>query len=214
MQRCNECGSIDLGKECAERTGECLWVCGECGSIWRDGEDLAGSASADTNSYAPPPGGAGLAEFTPVPVPPHGRSAYPKAVRAIAELVSTGFYEPFMLGMPAAEVTALTGHEAEEGWTPEEGPIRVRTAAGQVAEITIEPPGGPVPMPGDLPLGADLSLVNVPLAEEAVTKAGGSSEKTGEFMGKVRLDFRAPGTAGELHFVRYRLIRAHVRLTD
>ncbi|MDA2811156.1 hypothetical protein O4J56_10955 [Nocardiopsis sp. RSe5-2] len=195
--------------ECAERTGECLWVCGECGSIWRDGEDLAGPASAETNSYTSPPGGAVLSEFAPVPVSPRERSTYPKAVRAIEELVSTGFYDPFMLGMPVAEATALIGHVA-----PENGPVRLRTATGQLAEITIEPPGGPVPMPGDLPAGADLSLVNVSLAEEAINKAGGSSEKTGEFMGRGRLDFRAPETKGELHFVRYRLTQARVRLAD
>ncbi|WP_017557366.1 hypothetical protein [Nocardiopsis baichengensis] len=215
MQRCNECGTIDLGKECAERTGECLWVCGECGSIWRDGEDLTGPASGETNSYVPPPGGAQLAEFVPVPASPHDRSAYPKAVRAVGDLVYMGSYGGIMLGTSVTEAPSLLALGSGDGqWTPEEGPFRVRISADRVAEIEIRPPGGPLPMPGDLPPGPDLSLINVSLAEEAVADAHGSSERTGEFMGKVRVDFRTPDTVGDLHFVRYRLVRARVRPAD
>ncbi|WP_017594901.1 hypothetical protein [Nocardiopsis potens] len=218
MQRCNECGNLDLGKTCAERTGECLWTCYECGSLWRDGEDLVGPASGDTNSYVPPPGGAALTEFVNVPVPPHERMNYPKAVRAMADLVSVGFYGPVMLGMPAGEAADLLGDgddgdapPAGEHWAPEKGPLRVRIAAGEVAEIDIAPPGGPMPLPGGLRPGADLSLINISLAEEAIAEAEGSFEKNGEFMGAVRIGFRTPETTGELDFFRYRMTRARVR---
>ncbi|MFW5416391.1 hypothetical protein J0910_07185 [Nocardiopsis sp. CNT-189] len=216
MQRCNECGSLDLEKMCAERTGECLWACYECGSLWRDGEDLVGPASGDTNTYVPPPGGAALTEFANVPIPPHERMYYPKAVRAMADLVSVGFYDPVMLGMPAGEAFALLGHGGEvpsagEQWAPEEGPLRVRVAFGEVAEIDIAPPGGPLPLPGGLRPGPDLSLIDIPLAKEAVTEAQGSFETSGEFLGAVRIDFRTAETTGELDFIRYRMTRARVR---
>ncbi|GAA1082032.1 hypothetical protein [Nocardiopsis composta] len=215
MQRCNECGSLDLGKMCAERTGECLWACYECGSLWRDGEDLVGPASGDTNTYVPPPGGAALTEFVNVPIPPHERLYYPRALRAMADLVSVGYYGSVMLGMPADEAIDLLGDgEAPsegEHWVPQEGPLRVRVGAGEVAEIDIAPPGGPLPLPGGLRPGADLSLINISLAEEAITGAQGSFEKNGRVLESVRMDFWTPETAGELDFIRYRMIRARVR---
>ncbi|MDA8370802.1 MAG: hypothetical protein M0026_13190 [Nocardiopsaceae bacterium] len=211
MQRCNVCGTVDLGEMRAERTGESIQVCGECGSLWRDGDDLAGPPWSDSDSYTPPKGGARWAEFRIVDEPPG--SPYLAALDAFTSLTAEGRMGAIAVGVHAGDAVALIGPRggdarplSEDRWVPEKGPLRIHVRGGMVAEIVIEPPGGPLPIPGIMAPGPDLSIVSPDEATAALRETGGFVERRDGGMA-----FDTGRFSGALDFRGYRLTRLRVR---
>ncbi|ASU84743.1 hypothetical protein CDO52_19780 [Nocardiopsis gilva YIM 90087] len=56
------CGLLDVAEMLAERTGERLWLCGECDAVWLEGDDLSEPPYSSLTDYEPV-GGASWDEF-------------------------------------------------------------------------------------------------------------------------------------------------------
>ncbi|CAM3998740.1 hypothetical protein GCM10009799_17200 [Nocardiopsis rhodophaea] len=69
MWTCSLCGLPDVAEMLAERTGERLWLCGECESVWLEGDDLAEPPFSSRTDYEPC-GGASWDEFRAVTTDP------------------------------------------------------------------------------------------------------------------------------------------------
>lgn len=211
VERCGFCGALDLSEMIADRTGEVVWLCGECDSLWRSHDDRSGSAYSGGMNYVSDRG-TPRSEFHPVDTPP-AAPAHDQALGELRDLIAEGRLRSLRLGVYAGDARALVGPWGGEAlpigtdhWVPETGPVRLHIRDTHVVEMSIVIGGGPLPMPGlmDGP-GPDFSLVSPDEAEWAIEQKNGFLDRENGV-----LKFDTGAYAGEINFVGRRPQRIRI----